>query len=63
MFGDPVHLEQALINHIENALEASGSDCSPAKTSCEWKKKSIEFVVLDSGIGISNSANLLVPLL
>ncbi|PCI76728.1 MAG: PAS domain-containing sensor histidine kinase [SAR86 cluster bacterium] len=61
MFGDPVHLEQVLINLIKNALEASGSDAYPVEISCQSKGGLVEFVVTDSGKGISNPANLFVP--
>lgn len=58
MFGDPVHIEQVLINLIKNAIEAS---VSVVEISCLRKDNLVEFVVLDSGKGISNPANLFVP--
>lgn len=61
MFGDPVHLEQVLINLIKNAIEASDGSANPVEISCLRKGNLVEFVVLDSGKGISNPANLFVP--
>ncbi len=61
MFGDPVHLEQVLINLIKNAIEACDVDASPVEISCQRKGSLIEFVVVDTGKGISNPANLFVP--
>lgn len=61
MFGDPVHLEQVLINLIKNAIEASDGIVSPVEISCQRKDNLVEFVVVDSGKGISNPANLFVP--
>ncbi|HIL94542.1 MAG TPA: GHKL domain-containing protein [Pseudomonadales bacterium] len=61
LFGDPVHLEQLLINLIKNALEASQSQQEPVTISCEKGDGVFKFQVQDSGTGISNPANLFVP--
>jgi len=61
MFGDPVHLEQVLINLIKNAIEASDGTSSPVEISCLRTDNLVEFVVVDRGKGISNPANLFVP--
>jgi len=61
LFGDPVHLEQLLINLIKNALEASESQQEPVTISCEKGQGVFKFEIRDSGTGISNPANLFVP--
>jgi len=61
MFGDPVHLEQVLINLIKNSVEASNSEANPVEISCLREPGLVEFVVKDRGKGISNPANLFVP--
>lgn len=61
LFGDPVHIEQILINLIKNALEASTKSNQPVKVSCRKQGSVVEFLVVDSGTGISNPANLFVP--
>lgn len=60
IFGDPVHLEQALINLIKNALEANVAHAA-VKLSCRVRGEHCEFEVLDEGNGISNPGNLFVP--
>jgi nitrogen fixation/metabolism regulation signal transduction histidine kinase len=61
LFGDPVHLEQALINLIKNGLEANPADEPPIQLSCHVADGVCEFRVADRGPGISNPANLFVP--
>lgn len=61
LFGDPVHIEQILINLIKNALEASSKSEHDVKVSCRKQGAIVEFLVIDSGSGISNPANLFVP--
>lgn len=61
LFGDPVHLEQVLINLIRNALDATGRNGSPVELRCRVQGESCEFEILDSGAGISNPDNLFVP--
>lgn len=61
LFGDPVHLEQALINLIKNALEANPGSAPPAQLSFHIGDGLCEFQVVDNGPGISNPENLFVP--
>ncbi len=61
LFGDPVHLEQALINLIKNGLEANPVDASAVQLSCRVADGVCEFQVVDHGTGISNPENLFVP--
>lgn len=61
LFGDPVHLEQALINLIRNALEATGTGGPPVRLHCRVRGEACEFEIVDSGAGISNPGNLFVP--
>lgn len=61
LFGDPVHLEQALINLIRNAIEATGPDGPPVRFRCHVRGEVCEFEIVDSGGGISNPGNLFVP--
>jgi len=61
LFGDPVHIEQALINLIKNALEASAQSARPVKIACRIRGESCEFEIVDDGAGISNPGNLFVP--
>ncbi len=61
LYGDPVHLEQALINLIKNALEANADSPDPVILRCRIRDGSFEFEILDNGPGIANPANLFVP--
>jgi two-component system, NtrC family, nitrogen regulation sensor histidine kinase NtrY len=61
LFGDSVHLEQALINLIKNGLEANPADAPAIQLSCHVADGLCEFQVLDRGPGISNAENLFVP--
>jgi nitrogen fixation/metabolism regulation signal transduction histidine kinase len=61
LFGDPVHLEQALINLIKNALEANGEAAQAVKFSCRVLSDYCEFEIVDDGAGIGNPSNLFVP--
>lgn len=61
LFGDPVHLEQALINLIKNALEANPADAPAIQLSCRAADGLCEFRIVDRGPGISNPENLFVP--
>jgi two-component system nitrogen regulation sensor histidine kinase NtrY len=60
VFGDPVHLEQVLINLIKNAREANEACCA-VTLSCRVNGRCLEFEIVDEGMGISNPANLFVP--
>jgi two-component system, NtrC family, nitrogen regulation sensor histidine kinase NtrY len=61
LFGDPVHLEQALINLVKNGLEANPADAPPIQLSCHVGEGLCEFRIVDRGPGISNPQNLFVP--
>ena len=61
LHGDPVHLEQALINLVKNGLEANPRDAPPIRLSCHVGEGLCEFSVVDHGPGISNPENLFVP--
>jgi nitrogen fixation/metabolism regulation signal transduction histidine kinase len=61
LFGDPVHLEHALINLIKNALEASPGDAPAIELSFHVTEGLCEFRIADRGPGISNPDNLFVP--
>lgn len=55
-FGDPVQLEQLLINLLKNGVEAGGA---PLELRC--RTRPLRLSVLDHGIGLANPANLFVP--
>jgi two-component system, NtrC family, nitrogen regulation sensor histidine kinase NtrY len=61
LFGDPVHLEQALINLIKNALEANPKAGPAVRLSCRLHEGQCEFQIVDHGAGIGNPQNLFVP--
>jgi nitrogen fixation/metabolism regulation signal transduction histidine kinase len=61
VFGDPVHIEQALINLIKNGLEANGNGAAPVEVSCQLRNGHCEFQVADHGAGVGNPDNLFVP--
>ena len=61
LFGDPVHLEQLLINLIKNAVEASQNTNTPVTVSVQNDVEQCRFVIEDAGLGISNIANIFVP--
>jgi nitrogen fixation/metabolism regulation signal transduction histidine kinase len=61
VFGDPVHIEQALINLIKNGLEANPVEGPPVEVSCQLRNGHCEFHVADHGAGIGNPDNLFVP--
>lgn len=61
IFADPVHLEQALINLIKNALEASSVHRGEVQLRCEVSEGECRFLVLDSGSGIADPSKLFVP--
>lgn len=61
VFGDPVHLEQALINLIKNGLEANPAGASAVLLSCRLRDGQCEFQIADHGAGIGNPDNLFVP--
>lgn len=55
-FGDPVQIEQLLINLLKNGIEAGGA---PLELRC--RTQPLRLSVLDRGIGLANPANLFVP--
>ncbi|MDM4765516.1 ATP-binding protein [Pelomonas sp. SE-A7] len=55
-FGDPLQIEQLLINLLKNGVEAGGA---PLRLLCS--AESPQLTVLDQGTGIANPANLFVP--
>lgn len=61
IYGDPVHLEQALINLIKNGLEANPRGAPAVRLSCESHDDRCEFHVRDHGPGVGNPDNLFVP--
>ena len=61
LFGDPVQIEQVLINLIKNAIEATRESDVPVEVSCRKQPGQIVFEILDQGTGIGNPANLFVP--
>lgn len=61
LYGDPVHLEQALINLIKNALEANEGSPEPVLFGCSIRDGYCEFEIVDNGKGIANTGNLFVP--
>ena len=61
VFGDPVHLEQALINLVKNGLEANPNGAPAVELSCRVRDGLCEFEVADHGAGIGNPDNLFVP--
>ncbi len=61
VFGDPVHLEQALINLIKNGLEANPNDAPAVQLSCHVRDGQCEFQIADHGAGVVNRDNLFVP--
>lgn len=61
LFGDPVQIEQALINLIKNALEANPAGAAAIEVSIHCDEGNCELRVVDNGSGISNPENLFVP--
>ncbi len=59
--GDADQLEQALINLIRNAVEASQETNGRVFLRCEQSANAVTVVVRDEGHGLSNTANLFVP--
>lgn len=55
-FGDPVQIEQLLINLLKNGIEADGA---PLELRCHLQP--LRLTVLDQGTGLANPDNLFVP--
>ncbi len=58
---DPDQLEQALINLVKNAAEASASSGGSVQLSWAQRGGAIEIEVIDEGPGLSRTENLFVP--
>ncbi len=58
---DPDQLEQALINLVRNAVEATPDDEAPVRLSASRERDQLVFEVLDAGTGVANPDNLFVP--
>jgi len=58
---DPDQLEQALINLLRNAVEATPPDGPPVRLSAHAADGQVVFEVLDGGNGVANPDNLFVP--
>ena len=67
VFADPDQLQQALINLVWNAAEASlGPDCENrerAQVEVGWKRAGddLTITITDNGVGLTNESNIFVP--
>ncbi|MEH6586266.1 MAG: ATP-binding protein [Halioglobus sp.] len=61
LYGDPVHIEQLLINLVKNALEASAKNEGIVEIQAVDSGSQCEIQIKDQGLGISNPSNLFVP--
>jgi nitrogen fixation/metabolism regulation signal transduction histidine kinase len=59
--GDADQLQQALINLVRNAIEATGDGTAPVRLRAVRDGDSVVFEVEDSGPGVANPDNLFVP--
>jgi nitrogen fixation/metabolism regulation signal transduction histidine kinase len=59
--GDPDQLQQALINLVRNAVEATPANVAPVRLRATRGRDSVIFEVEDSGAGVANPDNLFVP--
>ena len=59
--GDPDQLQQALINLVRNAVEATPDGAAPVELRALRGKDSVIFEVEDNGPGVANPDNLFVP--
>jgi signal transduction histidine kinase len=58
---DADQLQQALINLVRNAIEATPADAPPVELRAFRGEDGVVFQVLDNGPGVANSDNLFVP--
>jgi len=59
--GDPDQLQQALINLVRNAVEATPANVAPVQLRAVRSRDSVTFEVEDHGAGVANPDNLFVP--
>jgi two-component system nitrogen regulation sensor histidine kinase NtrY len=59
--GDPDQLQQALINLVRNAVEATPANVAPVRLRAIRGRDTVIFEVEDSGAGVANPDNLFVP--
>ncbi len=58
---DPDQIEQALINLLQNAMDAVGATGGNVRMEWHTAQKAVEIQVEDEGTGLANPANLFVP--
>jgi nitrogen fixation/metabolism regulation signal transduction histidine kinase len=58
---DPDQIEQALINLLQNAIDAVSVTGGNVRMDWQTSQKTVEIHVEDEGMGLSNPANLFVP--
>ena len=61
MPADAGQLEQALINLLKNAVEASAGNARGVEVGCRRTRDAVTVEIRDSGPGIANPDNLFVP--
>jgi signal transduction histidine kinase len=59
--GDADQIQQALINLVRNAVEATPADAPPVELRAIRSSDSVVFEVEDNGSGVANPDNLFVP--
>jgi two-component system nitrogen regulation sensor histidine kinase NtrY len=59
--GDADQIQQALINLVRNAIEATAADASPVELRALRRDDGVVFEVQDNGPGVANTDNLFVP--
>ena len=58
---DPDQLEQALINLVKNAVEASQPQGGGVQLRWDIERERLRIEILDEGLGLASSDNLFVP--
>jgi nitrogen fixation/metabolism regulation signal transduction histidine kinase len=61
LHGDPDQLQQALINLVRNAVEATPANAAPVQLRAVRGTDGVIFEVEDNGAGVANPDNLFVP--